>query len=147
MNKISEKIKNFLEDVLLSLKNHFTSSKYIVKGKCKMCGECCKNILFSDENGYIKNENSFFKMQKKNKAYKTFEINGKIKDENDSANGALTFKCKHLKNNKCSIYLIRPLFCRDYPMIIPDFIYHGGSTLNSCGFYFAPNKKFKEYLK
>ena len=35
--------------------------------------------------------------------------------EGDKLEGALLFKCKHLKNNKCSIYLIRPLFCRDYP--------------------------------
>ncbi len=141
------KIKNFFEDIFLTVKNHFTSSKYVVKGKCNRCGNCCRNIIFSDENGYIKDEEVFFKLQKKTKGYKIFKPSGKITDEKGEANGALTFECKFLKNNKCSIYFIRPLFCREYPMVIPAFIYNGGGMLEGCGFHFEVNKEFKEYLK
>ena len=57
-------IKNGLEDLILYIKNKIFSSKYIVKGKCKQCGQCCSTILFSDENGYIKDEEGFYNLQK-----------------------------------------------------------------------------------
>ena len=50
------------------------------------------------------------------------------------------------KNNKCLIYPIRPIFCRDYPNINPELIYNGVEMLDECGFYFDVNKKFEEYL-
>ena len=34
----------------------FFSSKYVLKGKCKKCGACCRNILFSTKEGYVKDE-------------------------------------------------------------------------------------------
>lgn len=112
-----------------------------------MCGRCCTCILFSDENGYIKDEETFKKMQKKHLIYRYFYPNGKVTGEGIELEGAILFKCKHLKNNKCGIYWFRPIFCRDYPAINPEFIKMGGTTLDGCGFYFAPNKKFEEYLK
>ena len=72
---------------------------------------------------------------------------GVVKDKLDFQNGALTFQCKHIsKDNKCKIYLLRPLFCRDYPNINHDLIYNGVEMLDDCGFYFDVNKKFKDYL-
>ena len=52
-------VKNTFEDIIQYIKNKLFSSKYVVRGKCKQCGQCCKTILFSDENGYIKSEESF----------------------------------------------------------------------------------------
>ena len=141
------KIKNFIEDIFLEIKNKFTSSKYVVKGKCKQCGQCCTCILFSNENGYVKDEETFKKMQKKHFIYKSFYPNGKVTNEGKELEGAILFKCKHLKNNKCGIYLFRPIFCRDYPAINPQFIQMGGVTLDNCGFYFEADKPFKSYLK
>ncbi len=86
-------------------------------------------------------------MQKKHLIYRFFSPNGRVKGEGEELENAILFKCKHLKNNKCGIYLIRPLFCRDYPAVNKKFIELGGTTLDDCGFYFAPDKKFKEYLK
>ena len=125
------------------------SSKYVVKGKCKQCGQCCSTILFSDENGYIKTAEDFIKLQKANPKMKQFVINGIIDDaqKNDTKYGALLFKCKALKEDgKCSKYLFRPLFCRDYPSINPLFIEMGGTTLDNCGYYFDVDKKFSDYL-
>ena len=113
-----------------------------------MCGRCCRNILFSTTEGYIKDEKLFKEMQRKHRYYRNFRISGVVKDKQDFQNGALTFECKFItKNNKCMIYWFRPLFCRDYPNINQDLIYNGVEMLDECGFYFAVNKKFSEYLK
>lgn len=141
------KIRNFIEDLCLEIHNKLFSSKYVLKGKCKKCGNCCRNILFSTKEGYIKSEEIFKKMQKKYGFYRNFKISGVVENKKDFQNGALTFECKYIsKNNKCKIYLIRPMFCRDYPNIIPDLIYNGVEMLDGCGFYFDINKKFKSYL-
>ena len=141
-------IKNFVEDIIFSIKNKLFSSKYVIKGKCKRCGACCRNILFSTQEGYIKDEEIFKKMQKKYPYYRNFKISGIVKDKKDFQNGALTFECKFIsKNNKCKIYPIRPIFCRDYPNINASLIYEGVTMLDGCGFYFDIDKKFKTYLK
>ena len=148
MNKFICSIINFLEDEILLIKNKFFSSKYIIKGKCKKCGKCCRNILFSTKDGYIKSREKFFEMQKKYRYYKNFKISGVVENKQDFQNGALTFECKFIsKNNHCKIYLFRPIFCRDYPNINQDLIYNGVEMLDECGFYFDVNKKFEEYLK
>ena len=126
------------------------SSRYVVKGKCKKCGKCCSTILLSDENGYIKTEEDFIKLQKQNRAIRNFVINGVADDvEKDSPQyGALLFKCRVLRDDgRCERYFFRSLFCRDYPSINPDFIQMGGTTLDGCGYYFDVDKKFEEYLK
>ena len=141
-------IKNGLEDLILYIKNKIFSSKYIVKGKCKQCGQCCSTILFSDENGYIKDEEGFYNLQKRNRRYRHFTINGRVEDKDNSFfDGALMFKCKSLgEDGKCKRYFFRPIYCRDYPSINSDFIYNGGETLDGCGYYFDTDKKFKDYL-
>ncbi len=111
-----------------------------------MCGQCCTCILFSDENGYIKTTEDFKKLQRKHLIYNFFTPNGNVSGEGKELEGAILFKCKHLKNNKCSIYFIRPFFCRDYPAINPKFIEMGGVTLDNCGYEFGVSKKFIEYL-
>ncbi len=142
------KIKNFFEDIILDIKNRLFSSKYVIKGKCNRCGECCKSVLFSDENGYIKDIEGFEKLKKRNFVYSYFSPNGVVKGEGEALEGAMMFKCKHLtKNNKCGIYLIRPIFCRDYPTIDRRFIEMGGVMLDKCGFKFEADKPFKSYLK
>lgn len=140
--------KNGYEDIIQYIKNKLFSSHYIVKGKCRQCGECCRTILFSNENGYIKSEEEFRELQRTNRRYLHFDINGKVEDENPFLDGALMFKCKSLgADGRCKKYFLRSLYCRDYPSINPAFIYNGGETLDGCGFYFDVNKKFKEYLK
>ena len=148
MNNIFYNIKNFIEDFLFDLYNKFFSSKYVLKGKCKKCGNCCRNILFSTKDGYVKSKDLFHQMQKKYRYYRNYRISGVVENKQDFQNGALTFECKFIsKDNKCRIYCFRPLFCRDYPNINHDLIYNGVEMLDNCGFYFDVNKKFSEYLK
>jgi len=125
------------------LYNKAFSSKYIIKGKCKACGKCCRSIVFYDGDKLIKTEEDFVLAKKKNKRMNMFEISGK-----DDFDGALTFKCKSLADDgKCKDYWIRSIFCREYPFIIPDFIRNNGQTLEGCGYYYGVDKEFKEYLK
>ncbi len=141
-------IKKFFEDFFLCLYNKLFSSRYVLKGKCKRCGACCRNILFSIKDGYVKDEKLFYEMQKKYKYYRNYKISGILKDKKDFQNGALTFECKYISDkNLCKIYWFRPKFCRDYPNINPELIYNGVTMLDGCGFYFDVNKKFKSYLK
>ena len=144
-----------IKDWIKYFKNQFGTSRYVIKGKCKKCGKCCETILFSDENGYIKTEEDFLELRKRNRRYYHFEINGRHGEnwtKEDIKNrkiiqGALYFKCKSLgKDKKCKNYFFRSLYCRDYPSINPDFISAGGETIDGCGFYFDIDKKFNEYL-
>ena len=141
-------LKIFFEDILLEIYNKLFSSRYVIKGKCKKCGACCRNILFSTKDGYVKSPQLFKQMQQKYKYYRNFKISGVVNEKKDFQNGALTFECKYIsKDNKCKIYFFRPLFCRDYPNVIPEFIYGGVTMLDNCGYYFDVNKKFESYLK
>ncbi|MBQ4124307.1 YkgJ family cysteine cluster protein [bacterium] len=119
------------------------SSKYIKKGRCKMCGACCRNILlFSDKNLPVMTEEQFEKIKEWDKHFRSFYISGK------SETGALLFTCYALgDNNKCKLYLFRGLGCRQYPHKNTKFLINGGKMLEGCGFYFEPDKKFEEYLK
>ena len=148
MNKIFKEIKNFIEDIVLDIKNKLFSSKYVLKGKCKKCGACCRNILFSTSEGYVKSKELFTKMQKKYRHYRNYKITGIVDGKQDFQNGALTFTCRFIsKNNKCLIYPFRPIFCRDYPAVNSELIYNGVEMLDNCGFHFDVDKDFKSYLK
>ncbi len=119
-----------------------TSSKYVVKGKCNKCGNCCRNITFFVGERIITDENEFLKMQEFDKKYKNFEINGRAE------NGGLLFKCRALNDDgSCSVYHFRSVNCRFYPKINQKFVYDGGKPLDGCGYYFSTDKQFKDYLK
>ncbi len=150
--------KTPFQDWISFFKNKFGSSKYVVKGSCKRCGQCCANIIFSDEKGYIKTPEGFEALKKENRRYQHFFISG-IMDETQAPfqpedfddpykqAGALLFKCKSLSDdNSCKQYFWRALCCRDYPSINKTFLAQGGQTLDGCGFYFDVDKKFKDYL-
>ncbi len=135
----------FMKEIFQYIKflyNKTFSSKYVVKGKCKMCGKCCRSIVFYDGGDLIKTEEQFEKAKLKNKRMNMFEISGV-----DSTDGALTFVCKSLREDgKCGAYWLRSMFCREYPFIKPDFIKNNGQTLEGCGYSFGVDKEFKDYL-
>lgn len=118
-----------------------TSSKFVVTGKCRRCGTCCRNITFFVGNRIVTSEVEFQKMQEFDKKYRNFEISGK------GENGELLFRCKALKENgSCGVYRFRSVNCRLYPRINQKFVYDGGVPLDGCGYSFSVNKKFKDYL-
>ncbi len=118
-----------------------SSSKFVSKGDCKKCGECCKNIVFYIGDNTVKTEEQFDSLIKFSKSYNHFFISGK--DEDDS----LLFTCKSLKSdNTCKDYVMRSIECRRYPKINNKFIINGGKPLDGCGYYFEVDKNFNEYL-
>jgi len=121
----------------------FNSSKFIRKGKCVGCGNCCRNILlYIDDNQPIKYEEQFEKVKKWDKHFRNFYVSGK------SENGSLLFTCNEIdENNRCKVYFFRGLGCRFYPKINTKFLINGGKPLEGCGYYFEVNKNFKDYLK
>lgn len=148
MNRFIKNIKNFIEDFWLDFTNKLFSSKYVLKGKCKKCGKCCRNIMFSTCDGYIKSIEEFKEMQKKHRHYRNYTLTGKVENKGTFQDGALTFTCRFIsKNNKCMIYPIRPIHCRDYPTISSELVYNGVELLDDCGFYYDVDKDFKSYLK
>lgn len=120
----------------------FLSSKFIRKGYCNQCGNCCKNIVFFIGEIPISTEEQFASLKKWSNAYNNFYISGK--DEK----GALLFTCKCLdEQNKCSVYHFRSINCRTYPNPKAKFLANGGKPLDGCGYYFEADKNFKDFLK
>ena len=129
-------------DIVKFYWNKLFSPKYIIKGKCKMCGQCCRMITFSENGKPVESVEEFEELQKKYKQYRHFYYTGK-KD-----NGELLFACKSLSNdNKCKDYFFRSLYCRKYPDIDKKFIMAGGKLLDGCGYRIEPTKKFSDYIK
>ncbi len=120
----------------------FNSSRYIIKGKCKCCGECCRNIVFLIGENYIQSPEQFELMKRWDKKYNHFFISGK------NEKGALLFTCKSLgDDNRCKDYFFRSIYCRKYPKLDKKIILGGYETFDKCGYEFVIDKKFSEYLK
>ena len=118
------------------------SAKFIKKGKCNKCGNCCRNILLYIDEDPITTPEQFEKVKEWEKHYHSFYISGKA--ENDS----LLFTCKELdENNRCKVYFFRGLGCRQYPKKDTKFLINGGKPLDGCGYYYEANKPFKSFLK
>lgn len=118
------------------------TSKYMLEGKCKQCGACCRNIVFMIEEEYVRYEEQFESLKRFDKKYNHFEINGK--DEK----GVLLFKCKSLgDDNLCKDYLFRSLYCRAYPFVTDKIRLGGCETFSTCGFKIKINKSFDDFLK
>lgn len=117
-------------------------NKFVRKGECKKCGNCCRNITFVVDGELIKTEKQFEELKEWKRYYHNFFPSGF--DER----GAMLFTCKCLKpDNTCSMYWLRAKGCREYPKVDKKFLVNGGKPLDGCGFYFEPEKKFEEYLK
>jgi len=122
--------------------NKFQSSKYVRKGGCRQCGECCRNIVFIVGDKKIQTETQFELIKKWDKHYCNFYISGKDTD------GALLFTCRELSDdNKCRVYHFRSILCRMYPNPNAKFLAAGGKLQDNCGYYFEANKKFEDYFK
>ena len=91
---------------------YLSSSRYIKKGKCNGCGNCCRNILLYIEDDPITTQEQFEKVKEWEKHYHNFYISGKAE------NGSLLFTCRELdENNRCKIHSVNPRACRTYPFI------------------------------
>lgn len=133
---------NFFEYLHFWFQCKFQSSKYELKGHCRQCGECCRNIVFIIGDKYVTTEEEFESLKNYKKIYNHFYISGR------HADGALVFTCKSLTDeNKCRDYKFRSIYCRNYPKIIPSFISNGGTLQDNCGYRIVLKKKFREFME
>ena len=131
-----------LFDEILFFIYAFKSAKYTIKGKCKACGKCCRNLVFKIGDDPVRTEEEFERIKKFDKRYEIFYSSNAFGE-----NGEMLFTCKYLsKNGKCKIHPFRSFVCRNYPKINSKFFSNGGKLLEGCGYTIEPNKKFKEFL-
>ncbi len=114
---------------------------------CRMCGKCCDSPTITKKDianicGYL--NISFEECVKKYLKY--FDgLKGELRDING--------KCVFLKNNRCSIYKVRPLICRIRPystQLKNDelILTYDGWFLENCpGLFIGELPINKEYLK
>ena len=114
-------------------KKYIFRTKFVLKGKCNMCGNCCKRILLKITPEQI-NSKLFMKI-----AIKWIEwIFDFIFLDIDYEDNYLAFTCKHIKpDGKCGNYLFRPNVCRNYPIV--DY-FKKPVLLPDCG-YKAKSRK------
>lgn len=80
--------------------------------RCKHCGTCCGPIIgdgVSVTNVEVAQIANFLHIRKR-------KITRRLQ------NGNIKFPCEYLKNNKCSIYPVRPLLCKLYPIIPLNYL-------------------------
>ena len=116
--------------------------RFILKGSCKKCGNCCRNITFIIGKKYVTEEEEYESLKKLDSYYNNFILTGKDED------GILLFTCKSLgEDNLCKDYKFRSLYCRLYPRIMRKHIRANAEMLEGCGFYIESNVKFEEFLR
>lgn len=124
------------------LLSKFYSPKYVLKGSCKMCGRCCRNIVFFAYDKPITDEKTYYELREKNKRLNLFYPTGK------NEKGEVLFTCKSLlPNNHCKYYFFRSLYCRKYPLV--KSLTNGKylTPPEGCGYSIELNKKFSDYMK
>lgn len=118
-----------------------TSAKFVKKGKCNKCGNCCRNIILTEDDKPITDSERFEKLKLIDKHLKNFYVSGK--DEN----GLLLFTCNEIdENNRCKVYFFRGIGCRMYPKKDTKFLINGGKPLEGCGFYYEPDRSFSSFI-
>lgn len=107
---------------------------FMKTGKCKKRGNCCYYIRMRKvkygqwiQHFWATQINGFYY-----RSYETIEHEGKQ---------YYLMGCRHLKNNKCSNYFLRPQICRSWPLIS-----HFGQPLllKGCGYKVKLRKKYEQ---
>ena len=117
----------FLDNLIsTSLKKMFPT-RYKIAGKCKMCGNCCKEIRMKIAPAYLSSK--FFTELAIRWISWLFDF---YLLKIDFENRDLAFSCKNLgKDGKCQNYFWRPSICRNYPLL--DY-FKKTVFLPGCGF-------------
>jgi len=100
-----------------------------VVGQCRLCGNCCRDILLRDKGQWIRKKKQFDHLVERLPEHARFTLTGR----DDS--GFLSFVCTCLgRDNFCTSYEGRPSLCRNYPS--KSLYYQGGWLRADCGFSF-----------
>ncbi len=109
-----------------SLKRLFPT-RFTRTGNCKMCGQCCKEILLKMTPAQT--SSALFTSIAVRWISWLFDF---ILIRIDHENGYLVFTCKHtIPSGKCGNYFWRPSVCRNYPLV--DY-FEEPKFLPGCGY-------------
>ncbi|ACS79548.1 YkgJ family cysteine cluster protein [Maridesulfovibrio salexigens] len=112
----------------------------IIRGSCKMCGNCCRSICLHAGGKWLKNEKQFLKAVDEDELLSRFEICGKTEE------GYLKFSCTSLTDNgTCNDYENRPQLCRNFPN--PTIFMQFGELPAGCGFRMSTETDFEKILQ
>ncbi|MDD5382085.1 MAG: YkgJ family cysteine cluster protein [Candidatus Margulisbacteria bacterium] len=115
------------DNFLTNLARKIFKTRWVLTGKCRQCGSCCREIYLKMTPGQLRSE-LFTKLSVRWLSwlfgFKLIRI--------DRENHYLIFSCEHLTaDNKCGNYFWRPNVCRNYPLV--DYFKEPG-FLPGCGF-------------
>ncbi len=80
-------------------------------GECRQCGSCCKETSLYFGGRAIRSVDEFNEICEEDPSFKAW-----IPYKKDRT-GNIVFCCDNiLKNNKCGMYLERPVVCKEYPI-------------------------------
>lgn len=131
---------NLFKNIKLLISMLF-APKYRLKGQCRQCGRCCRNIVFYNDNKPITEDDDLNKLIKEDRHLISFYVSGK------NEKGELLFTCKSIgEDNKCRHYWFRSLYCRRYPLVKSLKTGQYLQPEDYCGYKIVPVKSFKDYL-
>jgi hypothetical protein len=121
-----------LDNFLTNLpKKVFFKTRWVLEGKCKQCGNCCREIYLKMTPRQASSQ--FFTGLAVKWICWIFDF---IFLGIDYENHYLIFTCRHrLPDGKCGNYFWRPNICRNYPLV--DY-FEEPKLLPGCGFSARP---------
>jgi len=116
-----------LDNVLTNLTKKIFGTKWVLTGKCRQCGTCCREIYLTMTPAQTRSE--LFTSVSIRWISWLFDF---ILLRIDHENNALVFTCRNLTpEGKCGNYFWRPNICRNYPLV--DY-FEEPKFLPGCGF-------------
>ena len=117
-----------------------TRKEVIVRGRCRMCGKCCRDIALFVDGRWMRSEKTLRDYTKRYPEYERFVPTGF--DEL----GHLTVRCTlQGEDGLCTDYENRLDLCRDHPA--PVHYFSGATLAPWCGFRHEVIKPFDPVLK
>lgn len=110
-----------------------------VVGRCKLCGECCREVMLMDDGKWIYTRAQFTRLIMDKSDYERFEPVG------GGGSSPIRFTCTNLgEDNLCVDHEFRPGVCRAYPTV--GLYYRGGELLSFCGYKYV-HVTFRQTLR
>ncbi|MFW5837759.1 MAG: YkgJ family cysteine cluster protein [Desulfovibrionaceae bacterium] len=111
-----------------------------VAGRCRMCGDCCRELTLVIDGAPFHNVKEFKRVLKEHPDYERLRIVGRDAADN------LVFTCDWLTpEGLCKDHENRLDLCRGHPSL--SIYFRGGDLAEHCGFRFEEIKPFDKTLR
>lgn len=116
-----------MDNFLTNLARKPLRTRWILSGKCKKCGRCCREIHLKIDPRLLNNRFTFSLITMWISWLFCFYLK-----RVDRRRNYLVFGCKKLKwNGQCGAYYWRPNVCRNYPLV--DY-FEKPALIRGCGY-------------